>query len=581
MEDTNKKTKKILSILLVIFIVFALGFLAWSSRGVIKKFFNFATVYDTVVQRAVTEGWATSSGYAWGENIGWVDFSKAYVRYDSLWGYAYGENVGWVSLNCENTGNCVGGVGDGAKVDYKVTNDGNGSLSGFAYGENIGWINFGSASSTYHVVINSEGDFTGYAWGENVGWISFNSENGGGISYKVSTTWKPSDCSNDIDDDGDGLIDSADTGCQNGGNLEKTVANRRTTVNNSNTIDVVKPIDGSQWATGNTYQIKWTPVSTTTDTFVYMIDGGYSKNRLVAYASSTDSSMDYYVTDEDLPKNSGDSWKVAVCSGEILGSATGNCGFSGAFYVNSIGKKVELVPKTDSAGSSTDQSSGGDSGEVVLTPIKTVELPVIKIEPIKLVELPKFGGEEGKDSFTFVPQIKSFVLTPLPESIANALNKFPKLKDYLSLLGFSREQDLIALNFRPISLQPLPEPVPAGLFVVSREGNNLRTQLVADEEHKVVQLARVVSGTPVTISLVSSSKVTGEWNGEKIPFTTKDGHAILEFNSDIPGRYILTTDSSPLPLAIEVLEKTQTNNQSTAQAGTGGWLSRVLGLFGR
>ncbi len=50
----------------------------------------------------------TLSGYAWGENIGWVNFATPTLgpdraRFDSvsgrLRGYAWGENVGWINLD--------------------------------------------------------------------------------------------------------------------------------------------------------------------------------------------------------------------------------------------------------------------------------------------------------------------------------------------------------------------------------------------------------------------------------------------------------------------------------------------------
>ena len=103
----------------------------------------------------------------------------------ALTGYAWGENTGWISLNCSNTNSC-------GTVNYKVANDGNGNLSGYAWSENTGWINFGVFTNS--VVINSSGEFTGYAWGENIGWISLNCSNTnscGTVDYKVKTGWRP------------------------------------------------------------------------------------------------------------------------------------------------------------------------------------------------------------------------------------------------------------------------------------------------------------------------------------------------------------------------------------------------------
>src|SRR3989338_3680924 len=77
----------------------------------------------------------STTRYAWGENIGWLDFGSgegAVVVSDSaLTGYAWGENIGWVSLNCSNTSSC-------ATVNYGVTNTTDGQLGGYAWSENAG-----------------------------------------------------------------------------------------------------------------------------------------------------------------------------------------------------------------------------------------------------------------------------------------------------------------------------------------------------------------------------------------------------------------------------------------------------------
>lgn len=116
--------------------------------------------------------------YAWGENIGWIDFSGVEVNESKLSGYAFSENIGWISMNCLNNNTC-----DSAY--YGVTNDSEGNLDGYAWGENIGWIDFSGVKI-------EEGIFYGYAYSGNVGYISFNCENTetcGDINFKVSTTW--------------------------------------------------------------------------------------------------------------------------------------------------------------------------------------------------------------------------------------------------------------------------------------------------------------------------------------------------------------------------------------------------------
>jgi hypothetical protein len=124
-------------------------------------FFNFCLLNIGFASK--TEGTINSSyRYAWGENIGWLDFGRSDVSITdlSVTGNIYGENVGWINLNLINTPT--------------------GDLSGKAWGENIGWLDFNNVS------IDNHGLFTGSAYGENVGWINF-----GATTNKVSTDWRP------------------------------------------------------------------------------------------------------------------------------------------------------------------------------------------------------------------------------------------------------------------------------------------------------------------------------------------------------------------------------------------------------
>lgn len=111
--------------------------------------------------------------YTWSENSGWQDWRPSYggvtvVNNGAdgyLSGYAWGENIGWVKL----------GVGAGPYINtgadnYGVNMDADGKLSGYAWSETCGWISF---SNTYSQVAIASGTFDGYAWSENVGFIHF------------------------------------------------------------------------------------------------------------------------------------------------------------------------------------------------------------------------------------------------------------------------------------------------------------------------------------------------------------------------------------------------------------------------
>jgi hypothetical protein len=109
--------------------------------------------------------------YAWGENLGWVNFaalsSNVTVMDSGITGYAWSQTYGWINLNPTHGG---------------VMNDGQGNLSGYAWGQDTGWINFQGA------VINSSGRFTGI--------IGDASSTAGRISFDcaqcdVETDWRP------------------------------------------------------------------------------------------------------------------------------------------------------------------------------------------------------------------------------------------------------------------------------------------------------------------------------------------------------------------------------------------------------
>jgi len=134
------------------------------------------------------------SQYAYGENVGWLNFEPdmltanagATVSDEKLAGYVWAENIGWINL-----GPNFGGV----------ANDGTGLLSGYGWGENVGWISFNPKvpgdPNHYGVTIDHEGNFDGWAWGENIGWIHLASSEP--VAYKVQTAWITS-CVVDFDD---------------------------------------------------------------------------------------------------------------------------------------------------------------------------------------------------------------------------------------------------------------------------------------------------------------------------------------------------------------------------------------------
>lgn len=128
------------------------------------------------------------SQYAYGENVGWINFEPGVVAADvgatvtgsEVTGLIWAENIGWINLDPNIADPNVG-----------ITNDGTGLLSGYAWGENVGWINFNPKvpgdPRHYGVFIDEQGNFGGRAWGQNIGWIHLRSSNP--VSYRVRTAW--------------------------------------------------------------------------------------------------------------------------------------------------------------------------------------------------------------------------------------------------------------------------------------------------------------------------------------------------------------------------------------------------------
>lgn len=116
--------------------------------------------------------------YAWGKNIGWINFGcdRCNVRIDdgNITGYAWSSQFGWIKLDPTTSG---------------VRNNGEGILYGYAWSANLGWINFAG------VTIDSNGNFMGYATVKsNDSQINFNCVNAsscGSAEFRVRTDWRP------------------------------------------------------------------------------------------------------------------------------------------------------------------------------------------------------------------------------------------------------------------------------------------------------------------------------------------------------------------------------------------------------
>ena len=165
----------------ILFAILSLaGSLVWSEA---------ATTIDTV------------NRYAYGANIGWMDWTGNNANGSIIGeyvcaGYIYAANVGWI---CLGNGTPPGGIyySNTSATDWGVNQDGLGNLRGYAWGANIGWINFENTGAPK--VDLATGNFSGYVWSANCGWISLSNT----VAHVQTDTVLAG-----TDSDGDGIPDA-------------------------------------------------------------------------------------------------------------------------------------------------------------------------------------------------------------------------------------------------------------------------------------------------------------------------------------------------------------------------------------
>lgn len=451
--------------------------------------------------------------YAWGENIGWINFGTSEgdveVSDSELTGYAWGENVGWISLNCSNTDSC-------ATVDYKVENDDNGNLFGYGWGENVGWINFDPQYGG--VIIQSSGEFTGYAWGENTGWVVFNcstTDSCAAVDYKVKTDWVPqlarAQCENGLDDDGDGKIDyPADPGCSSASDNDETDLGGggvsigggvptfpyRITINNgdkySNQRIVILTLEAGsdieRIAVSNSSDFinigqepfaavkEWDLCGVKTECpageyAVYV--KFYDRYGLVSSIYSDSIILDYSYAPEELePKEEAAIPEEAEAPAPVAPppavEPTAPPLVPRAEEPGGLAKKVlDLLPDfLKKLLPTTGVESGrppiiGRLAELLpdflrITP-KKLKSPEIPLEKIVSLEAPL--AMKGQWELLEREPVEAFVFAPLPPSIEKLIQKFPKLGKTFSEVGINKITDIRKLEAAQLSLPGLTETI--------------------------------------------------------------------------------------------------------------------------
>jgi hypothetical protein len=162
-----------------------------------------ATLFSSAADAQVVARISPVDRFAWGENVGWMDFASAdnvpdavgvRVQTGFLTGWIWAENIGWIRVGNPSGGPYDNTTGDDYGVNVNITT---GALSGYAWSENTGWINFSGgalASPAQPARIDFDARrFQGFAWSPNIGWINLGN----------STTFVGLGCPADLTGEGD------------------------------------------------------------------------------------------------------------------------------------------------------------------------------------------------------------------------------------------------------------------------------------------------------------------------------------------------------------------------------------------
>jgi hypothetical protein len=407
--------------------------------SVIFAFSAFASITDGTIDN--------TNKYAWGENIGWINFhatnSEVHVTDAGLSGYALGENTGWIYLG-------------------NISNNGEGNLSGYAWGENIGWIKFNPTNGG--AIINSSGEFTGSALGENTGWVIFNCT----TSACVKTDWRPRsvrpDCNNSLDDDGDGKTDfPADPGCDS--------------LNDNDETDVAPPSGGGIPAEGflppkspeGGLRILINNNAQYTDTLTVNLNlfGGSDTAGMAIsnFSDFQDAKQESYVQTKEWNLCQG----LTSCpEGEYIVYAKfyTSWGIASGFVLDSIVyRKKPIIEKISEEVKEISEKAGEIAQKIVELfkpkPPEEEKPPEVPIEELVPKETPiSMKNQWNLLTYTFknLPFFE-FTLAPLPKEIRNLAESFPQLKETLSKVGVGKLIDVEKLRTTKITLPGLTETV--------------------------------------------------------------------------------------------------------------------------
>jgi len=457
----------------VIFRIFA-GLLCLVSFVFLGAGSVFASVID-----------GTVSGYAWSDQIGWINFGTTngdiHVTETKLTGYAWNENKGRINLSPTN-----GGVG----------NTGGGALSGYAWSEGSGWINFTG------VTIDSSGNFSGIATGDNGVNVNFSCS-----ECNVKTDWRP--------------VGSASGGVGGSGwalPYEATYAplavygvlinNGAAYTNNpAVTLKIQAGSDVKKMIISNSSDFDGEAQEDYTATKTWTLSAGDgAKNVYVRfytqYGQPSDTVSASIILDTQTPeiKITDIKQKYNPAEDVIFGGTTtegnvkitiligGQYGVlssdSNGQWITTFGKMpvgnyhMELTPENLAGNAGTSVSVDFSVAEDA--PLPMVNPPTIleriktgleflvpnlakpgELQPVPIVIIPKMAPLALKSVWSILPVnvLNQFVLGPLPKDISFLAQKFQGLKNTLEEVGISKVTDLQKLKSANLILPGLTKTI--------------------------------------------------------------------------------------------------------------------------
>ncbi len=254
-------------------------------------------------------------------------------------------------------------------------------------------------------------------------------------------------------------------------------------------------------------------------------------------------------TDSVYASTTNEGGNVSGCPGSLQGTR----GLSGLLVTNAISADTRALPPSVS-----NQQTASLRNDWSFEKIKSFLLPVLRLSPINLTSLPGFSdGGTGKNTFSFISTMKSFIFAPLPKEMPKTTVKL------LNSLGVKYERDLLNLKKKPIVLKDakgiaellyvsvpgIPTRLPSGEYSTDSQ-IPVTSYITYVSKESVSQVVKVASKTELNIYSDSKTNTTATFDGKKVVFN--NGRATISVPTK-PGAYTLVMTDSKIPLVIEVI----------------------------